>query len=529
MAVVQILRVTPRMQLRDVPDNRSLQTERQAASSTANQIMAAVLKQLRSADDDRKLLQASINSSQQQQQQQQQKEGESTSYIHDFVQGDLNVEPVLPRECVSLRFRGDPHNYPVEEAIELLQAKYKANPGPRSLRLGILIMEEVEKFFPVRIRATGNNYHLYHFMEFLVMAYAALHQIASALPAAVAEETVVKDSAHTTTALTDTTTTATTTLAQGNPVVTVPWIFSPYMTPTEICGGPPSLNCLAADLTLRASNYSIFQDRSGIIGLTPMEHYPFNFINHKEKAVARRVELVQQQRHYHGATFANQADGVLTVERFGCNMAGINKPWSKYIDTFPAEQWHMDIWKGLGLAMEDPTTRSNKKLVVGYVDRQNTDRHLPEEHHDWLVSFLSTHEQVDFLQLHMENYSALDQVRMATKCDVLIGMHGNGLTHLFWMRPGGYVIEYFWKYNFQMDYATAAQLLNHTYLGLLNGKVVDRDMVARRDVELRRHPTRKEAQHAPVEESMHAFEEQGKPAIRELIETAIRELHIHIR
>ena len=266
MSVVQILWVAPRMQLRDIPETRSLQTEQQAASSivvtdfTANQIMAAVLKQLRStaaipADDDRNL-QTSVNSSHIQQQQQQ----ESTSYIHDFAEGELNVEPALPRECVSLRFRGDPHHYPVEEAIELLRTKYEANPGPRSLRLGILIMEEVEKFFPVRIRATGNNYHLYHFMEFLVMAYATLHQIASALPAVVVEETAVKDNALATTA-TATTTATTTTLTQGNPVVTVPWIFSPYMTPTEICGGPQSLNCLAADLTLRASSHSIFQDQ----------------------------------------------------------------------------------------------------------------------------------------------------------------------------------------------------------------------------------------------------------------------------
>ena len=68
--------------------------------------------------------------------------------------------------------------------------------------------------------------------------------------------------------------------------------------------------------------------------------------------------------------------------------------------------------------------------------------------------------------------------------------------------------------------------MNHTYLGIQNGRVIDRDMVARRDVELRHHPTRKEAKHAPVEESMRAFEEQGKPAIRELIQTAIQELGI---
>ena len=357
----------------------------------------------------------------------------------DFSEGALNVDPILPRQCVSLRFRGDPHSYPVDEAIQMLRAKFAANPGPRTLRLGIMFMEEIEKFFPVRIRATGNNYHLYHFMEFLVMAYAELHHIASALP----PTTDAVDSNNSLIA-SESTAVGETKLSHGDPAVTVPWIFSPYMAPSEICGGPQSLNCLAADLTLRASSHSVFQDGSGIVGLEPMEHYPFNFADEKEKAVAYRIDLVDHHRYYgESPAFADQADGVLTVERFGCNMAGINKPWSKYIDAFPAEQWHADIVQGLGLT-DDQTTTTTGKLVVGYVDRQNTDRHLPEEHHDWLVKYLSSHEKIDFMQLHMEGYSALDQVRAATKCDVLIGMHGNGLTHSLWMRPGRYVIEYYW-------------------------------------------------------------------------------------
>jgi len=516
LALTQFFMVVLHLTQYDIPDERHLisfmQTERlkhqpYSELSVVNEVLDAVPHQQRSRstaspakDDDKNTV--------------------SWNAIRDFSEGALNVDPILPRQCVSLRFRGDPQSYPVGEAIEMLRAKFAANPGPRTLRLGIMFMEEIEKFFPVRIRTSGNNYHLYHFMEFLVMAYAELHHIASALPPA----TEAVDSINSVIA-SKSNAVGESTLSHGNPAVTVPWIFSPYMAPSEICGGPQSLNCLAADLTLRASSHSVFQNRSGIVGLEPMEHYPFNFADDKEKAVTYRIDLVDHHRYYGDSpTFADQADGVLTVERFGCNMAGINKPWSKYIDTFPAEQWHADIVQGLGL--KDDQTTTTGKLVVGYVDRQNTDRHLPEEHHDWLVEYLLSHEKIDFMQLHMESYSALDQVRAAAKCHVLIGMHGNGLTHSLWMRPGGYVIEYYWAYNFQYDYPTSAQLMNHTYLGIQNGRVIDRDMVARRDVELRRHPTRREAQHAPVKESMRAFEEQGKPAIRALIQTAIQELGI---
>jgi len=474
-------------------------------------LMAVRLQNHMAANHETRALQweASIIYQQHQQQQQQQQKATTVNFINDFADGELNVDPILPRQCVSVRFRGDPTSYPVDEAIDVLKERYAFSPGPRRLRIGIMMMEEVDKFFPVRIRESGNNYHLYHFIEFLVMAYAELHRIASSLPAT--ENTLEQHSQ------------SIPTLAQGNPAVSVPWIFSPYISPSEICGGPASLNCLAADLTLRASSKSIFQDKTGIVGLDPMENYAFNYTNAKAKAVSRRVALVEAENYYSQRSFSNNADAVLTVERFGCNMAGINKPWSKYIDRFPADQWHSDILEGLRL---QPRVENNDKLVVGYVDRQNTDRHLPPEHHEWLVDYFSSHSKVQFLQLHMENYSALEQVLMAAKCDVLIGMHGNGLTHQLWMRPGGYVIEYFWKYNYQFDYATASQLLNHTYLGILNGRVIPREKVAKRDPSLREHPTRKEAQHALVEESMKMFEEEGKPAIEDLIETAIRERNL---
>lgn len=425
----------------------------------------------------------------------------TSPFISDFPSGYLNVHPALPKRCTLIRFRGHAENYTVEEAIQVLQDRYVSQPGPRALKLGIMFMENVEMFFPVRIRETGNNYHLFHAIEFLVLAYAELQKLSSALP----RHAGLGDCGHAT-------------LAQGSPSISVPWLFSPYMSPSEICGGSHNLNCLIAGLIFEAAANSSFAQRKGVVGLQSMEDYPFNFTNHKEKAVKHRLEIAPTEHDYR---FADGADGVLLIERFGCNMGGINKPWATYIETFPAYEWHSDILKGLGVPM---TENKSNKLVVGYIDRQNTDRHLPEEHHEWLVAYLSQHEQVELMQLHMEDYSGLKQIEVASKLDMIIGMHGNGLTHQLWMTPRRYVVEFYWKYNFQYDYPTAGQLLQHHYLGILNGRVIDRAKVARRDLELRRHPTRKEAQHANTTESMENFEQHAKPAIQQFVEEAIRTL-----
>lgn len=41
----------------------------------------------------------------------------------------------------------------------------------------------------------------------------------------------------------------------------------------------------------------------------------------------------------------------------------------------------------------------------------------------------------------MELMSKRDQMRLVSQADVVIGVHGNGLTNEIWMKPGGAVIE----------------------------------------------------------------------------------------
>jgi capsular polysaccharide biosynthesis protein len=45
----------------------------------------------------------------------------------------------------------------------------------------------------------------------------------------------------------------------------------------------------------------------------------------------------------------------------------------------------------------------------------------------------------------MEKLSKREQMALVTKADVILGVHGNGLTNEIWMKPGGAVIESEWS------------------------------------------------------------------------------------
>lgn len=448
----------------------------------------------------------------------------------------LNLEPAHYQRCTTVRFRGDHHNYTVDEAMQVMMVRNQrqsqqgddmTGKQQPSLRMGIEFVETPDRFFPVRVSSETHSsaYHLFHFVELLVVAYAELHRMMAR------------------------------TAASGGTKIEVPWIYGPHMTSTELCGGPVRINCLIADLALRASGRSVFQNQTtGILGLDALEDHVYRTpLERKEKAVPRRVQLVQELYSSSTSTttsnpaaaareddyyyqkvqsFADRADAVLLVERFGCDAQGINKPWAGYIDDFPADEWHADVLKGLGalpLSAAEESKPTKAAIVIGYVDRQNSSRRLRDDHHEWLVGYLSSlagsdERMIDFRHLHMEDYEAAEQIKIASQCDVLIGVHGNGLSHALWMAPRRYVVELYWKYPFQFDYATAAQLMKHQYLGIQNGNVLDGDTVARRDVALR-HSTDKKAVTRPDEDHAAAsFETEGKPAIQKFIEQAIREL-----
>jgi hypothetical protein len=81
---------------------------------------------------------------------------------------------------------------------------------------------------------------------------------------------------------------------------------------------------------------------------------------------------------------------------------------------------------------------------------------------------IATVNPVDFAVLPWEH-----QVRVAATHDVMIGVHGNGLTNALWMRPGCAVIEFFSPGAHHYDYQFFAELAGLRYMGFDGNRVFE--------------------------------------------------------
>lgn len=187
---------------------------------------------------------------------------------------------------------------------------------------------------------------------------------------------------------------------------------------------------------------------------------------------------------------------LLSIERSRCTDATVKKMWWRHMHRFASHVWYNNLQQHASTVIPGATvSRSNddksNPIRIAYIDRQNTRRRFPVFLHWWLLRYLGRHlpshcSSVEFTHLHMEDLSAIDQVQAASQIDILVGLHGNGLSHQFFMAPGGAVVEVFWEFPFAFDYATSALLLmHHSYLGVWNGHVLEENRIRRLDPTLR--------------------------------------------
>ncbi|KAF8632688.1 hypothetical protein AX15_001741 [Amanita polypyramis BW_CC] len=76
--------------------------------------------------------------------------------------------------------------------------------------------------------------------------------------------------------------------------------------------------------------------------------------------------------------------------------------------------------------------------LVTYVSRQGGGRRLAQEYHEGLVLALKALEEEGVIRFHMARMELMtihEQVELAAKTTIMIGVHGNGLTHQLWMPP----------------------------------------------------------------------------------------------
>ncbi|KAL0959222.1 hypothetical protein HGRIS_014500 [Hohenbuehelia grisea] len=123
--------------------------------------------------------------------------------------------------------------------------------------------------------------------------------------------------------------------------------------------------------------------------------------------------------------------------------------WNKMTADIMASLAPIDWWAPLRTSLmqrlgieEAPPAR----IVITYIDRQNTTRRLVDEDHASLIDALSQfarENDVEVNMVQMEFLSKREQFAISTRTNILMGVHGNGLTHQMWMRPGGKVLEFF--------------------------------------------------------------------------------------
>ena len=152
------------------------------------------------------------------------------------------------------------------------------------------------------------------------------------------------------------------------------------------------------------------------------------------------------------------------VDRQLCNHGKIiNKSYAKYIKRFDPFKWF-----NLVTFPSEPT----QKPVITYIDRQSANkRRLSSEMHNKLIHFLFAQKDIVFQPVKMEKLDFESQVKLIRKTDLLIGVHGNGLTHTIFMKPHSAVCEIFVPgVPFIWDYYTLSKMMGHEYLCIFNGQ-----------------------------------------------------------
>ncbi|CCM05354.1 uncharacterized protein FIBRA_07568 [Fibroporia radiculosa] len=112
--------------------------------------------------------------------------------------------------------------------------------------------------------------------------------------------------------------------------------------------------------------------------------------------------------------------------------------------------------------------------VITYISRQGWGRRmLIEEDHERLVRELyGLRDQYGYEVniVSMDKLSRIEQFQLAGRTTIMMGVHGNGLTALLWMRPTprSTVMEFFYPDGFAHDYEYTTRALGMVHYGFWN-------------------------------------------------------------
>jgi hypothetical protein len=175
--------------------------------------------------------------------------------------------------------------------------------------------------------------------------------------------------------------------------------------------------------------------------------------------------------------FAGSGDGVDEYRAREMEMGGTEDQWIGLGD---------DDGDSLDTANTVPATTATtatlelpmpQKVVVTYISRQGGSRRkLTPEAHDNLVSALkesADQKGFELIVMEAEKLTKDEQLRVIGRTTILLGVHGNGLTHLVFMPPtrASAVIEIFYPGGFAHDYHWTARAMGMPHYAVWNDTI----------------------------------------------------------
>jgi hypothetical protein len=113
--------------------------------------------------------------------------------------------------------------------------------------------------------------------------------------------------------------------------------------------------------------------------------------------------------------------------------------------------------------------KSSKNLVVTYVLRNEPRRLDPAQENELLEKI----RQIPSIDLQIVDFAKLsfpEQVQIAANTDILLGVHGNGMSHTLFLPQGAALIEIFPENTFRVEYWIFAKIRKLDYFGWVPGR-----------------------------------------------------------
>ncbi|KAJ7053345.1 hypothetical protein C8F01DRAFT_996814 [Mycena amicta] len=178
---------------------------------------------------------------------------------------------------------------------------------------------------------------------------------------------------------------------------------------------------------------------------------------------------------------------VVLVNRVAAHKHPFDGLWHKMIAgsmnvSVPEDFWRPireNVWESFW-GVRSSVASLRRLPLVTYISRQGGRRQLVQADHEMLVKSLYELEAegiCDVQVVRMEQMTLKEQIDVAKNSTILLGVHGNGLTHQLWMQPSprSTVIEMFFPGGYTFDYEMLARNMGHKHYAVWNDTYVTYD------------------------------------------------------